>query len=708
MTSRTLPALGLALLLGAAAPQKQPPVFRSDVSLVLVPVFVIDRDGRAVRGLRAEDFEVRDDGARAEVVSFRYIDTTAPEDEHELRLASAARRRFLLLFDKSFTDLGGLNRARRAAANFVRRSLAPSDLAAVATFDIHRGVRLVANFTDDRALLAHAVETLGVPTLSRISDPLGLAADLLATDIATPGSSGQAETPQVLLDSVSAVLVRQMRAAEREQYRSHIQMLIGGFEDLARGLHGVEGRKQVLFFSAGFDSRMLVGEEGYDRQTTALSIVEGRLWEVDGLARHGDSRLRGLLGDAARNLARADAVVHTVDVTGLGEDSTLTRTTPLADATRSAGTSGRESLNYLSAETGGRFFKDTNNLASVLSEMLEMTSRYYVLGFQPGKESGPGTFHKIRVKVARRGVKLSHRPGYFERGAMPGQQTVLQRQFDAAQLVMTGVGGNDLDFTSLCLPFPRKGERQTLGLVLQLPKKSLRWRAGQATAVEVYGYAVGEDGTVHDHLAKLARVDPGKADPGGQARGLSFYGTLSVPPGQYTIRLMVREEETDAAGVQFLEVTVPRYDPNAAFLLPPVVMDEQERWLRLDMQGGKASQAAFPFQVAGEPFLPRASFEVRPGKAEKLVLIAYEPSLAGDPGADLEIRSSLKTRDGRPVTPGRLKIDRVHREPGGRRTYVFDYTPGELEVGDYTLRIAIAEAGAVVESYALLRVRPSS
>ena len=49
-----------------------------------------------------------------------------------------------------------------------------SDLAAVATFDVSNGLRVVANFTEDRALLAHAVDTLGVPQLSRIRDPLNL------------------------------------------------------------------------------------------------------------------------------------------------------------------------------------------------------------------------------------------------------------------------------------------------------------------------------------------------------------------------------------------------------------------------------------------------------------------------------------------------------------------------------------------------------
>ncbi len=709
MSARRVVASLVAALLAVPPPvvssqqDRGDPVFGVEVALVLLPVFVVDRNGRALRGLEAGDFEVLEDGKRADVVSFRYVDTTDAEEQGELRQASAARRRFLLLFDKSFTDLAGLQRARRAAGAFVRTRLTASDLAAVATFDVNQGVRVVANFTEDRALLAHAVDTLGVPQISRISDPLGLAVNILATDLTA--RAGTDDAPQALLDSVSAVIVRQMRAAEAEQYRNNVHILVAGLEDLARGLRNVDGRKQLLYFSGGFDSRFLVGEAGYEQETTNLSIEQGRLWEVDGQARYGDARLRERLAAATRALASADTVVHAVDVTGLGSDDALDRLTPLQDGTRN--TQGRESLNLLAADTGGRFFKDTNNLDPALAEMLEMTSRYYVLGIQPREAKGPGTFHKVKVKVDRKGARLSHRPGYFERGAAPGR-TLLERQFEAAQLVMTGVGLNDLDFTSLCLPFPRNGERQDLGLVLQLPKQELRWRPGINTSVEVYGYAVSEDGSVHDHLAQLARVDPGRADPEGRARGMSFYGTLSVPPGRYTIRLMVRETETEAAGVRFLDVTVPAYNPKAAFLLPPVAMEEPGTWLRLDMGGGRTDGPAFPFQVAGEPFLPRASLEVRPGEVEKLVLFAYEPSVSADPATDLEVRCSLRSRDGRAVPPGRLKIDRVHREPSGRRTYVFHYTPDAIAAGDYTLRIGIAEAGAVVESYALLKVRSRS
>ena len=108
MTKSAVLGLGLALAAPLALPaQERPPaapVFGSDVSLVLLPVFVVDRDGRAVRGLQPTDFEVREDGRPAEIVSFRYVDTTQSDEQDDLALASAARRRFLLLFDKSFTD----------------------------------------------------------------------------------------------------------------------------------------------------------------------------------------------------------------------------------------------------------------------------------------------------------------------------------------------------------------------------------------------------------------------------------------------------------------------------------------------------------------------------------------------------------------------------------------------------------------------------
>jgi VWFA-related protein len=705
MAARTVAALvafaGIAATATAHASAERPsqvPIYSADVSLVLLPVFVSGPDGRAVRGLRQEDFEVRQDGRAVEVVSFRYVDTTSDEDQEEIRRSPAARRRFLLLFDKSFTDPGGLNRAQRSAVDFVRRKLAPSDLAAVATIDVNRGVRLVANFTEDRHLLSHAIETLGISTLARISDPLGLAADLLVTDIAL-SPRGEA-TPDSVLQNVLATQVRQLRAAEDQAYRAQVSSLLENLRELARGLRRVEGRKQVLYFSAGFDSRVLVGESGRQEREATTSIVEGRIWDVDGLNRHGDMRVRDLLQEATRSLSSADTVVHSIDVTGLGSDDSLRRLGSSGELQRAL--PGRESLNAIASDTGGRFFKDTNDLSAVLTEMADMTSRYYVLGFQAQDEKGPGAYHKVRVKVSRKGARVSHRPGYFEKLPLAAQPP-LQRQFEAAQLVMTGVGQNDLSFQALCLPFPRADGRQDLGVVIELPKEALPWAARKALAVEVYGYGIARDGSVLDHFAQLVRVDPSQSDPEGTVRGLALLGMLTVPAGEYTVRLMVHERESGVAGVQFLSVNVPAPDPSRGFLLPPLMVDDSGRWLTMAMRAGSEGQES-PFEIDGAPFVPRASFTARPGEQQQVVLMAYEPAVAGDPAVDLQIRSSMTDRQGRAVPPGLLRVQKVHHDGHGRRTYVLRYTPEVSQPGEYTLRVGVGEGASRLESYSLLKL----
>lgn len=688
----------------AAEKEDKPPVFGTGVSIVSLPVFVVDGQGKAMGGLQAEDFELSDDGKRVPVVSFQYIDTTSPEEQEAIRQAPAARRRFLLLFDLSFTELAGLHRAREAGMDFVRRRLAESDLAAVATFDVNRGVRLVANFTEDRALLVHAVDTLGVPTLARITDPLGLAASIAPTDIQVGRSGGAtSETAAQQVESVFAVIARRLRAVEEEQYRRQVLNLVGSLEELGKSLRGVEGRKQVLYFSAGFDARALLGATGSEMRRTSEDIVFGRIWEVDSMSRYGDTRLRQQLLDMTRLLARADCVVHTVDVTGLGGDSNLQQT-PGTDTLRDP--AGRDSLHFLASETGGRLFKDANDLSGALREVADMTSRYYILGYQPEDLEGPGRFHKLKVKVRRKQARVSHRTGYFER--VPRQaQTVLQRKFEAAQLVMTGVGANDLKFSALCLPFPVPGEKQVLGLVVQVPRDQLRWKAKEPVSLEVYGYAVAQDGSVHDHLAQFAQVNPELADPKSAALGLSFYGTLQVPAGHYTLKVMIQEPETGAAGIQFLDVQVPPFDPRVGFLLPPVVMDDPALWLGLALGKKREGAAEFPFEVGGRPFLPRASFRLSSGTPEKLVLMAFDPSGPSDTAAaGLEIQSVLTDAHGVHVPTGAIRIDRVLRGDGGRRTYVLAYTPQGLAPGDYTLRVGVGEAGTRLESYALVRVAP--
>ena len=689
--------------------QKTPLVFGSDVALVQVPVFVSTKDGGAARGLSIDDFKVEEDGKPVKVVSFRFVDTTSADQQESIRNASAARRRFLLLFDKSFTDPAGLGRARNYAKAFVLNDLAPSDLVGVATFDFMNGIRLVANFTEDRRVVEHAIQTLGIPSLSRISDPLALAADIAGVDLAPDRRSvNSGEMPTELINDVIAALAARARSAEEQSYRASVMTLLDSFERLGQSLRRIDGRKQVVYFSTGFKSTMLVGQDQADQTQAAEAIVTGRLWEVDSDLRYGDARMRSVMQEALQHLARADAVVHSIDLGGLGYKEEYNQTVsdrgmPTRDA------AGRESLALIASETGGRFYKDANNLGPVLREMADMTSRYYVLGVQPREGKLDGGFRKLKVRVAPKGLRVSHRPGFFERSTeiAAAPPPVLQRQFEAAELLLSrdqpAPRGGSLPFGVLILPVPTDTAKQSLGIVIQIPRSSLDATPG---GLELFGYAISRSGDVEDHFAHFLRVETALPAEGGDVlKGLSFAGRFDVPPGDYTLKFLA-QRTTGEASTRFFNVTMPPRQTADEFLLPPLFAANPRAWVEVALKSRTDSGLPLKLDVGGGPFLPRADLSVRPGRRERLILVAYDPSAARDPAVDVDIRSVLSDASGKQFSPGAISVERVFHGDDGRRSYVLAFTPDDIPPGEYTLRIHLGEASSVLQSYTRLRILP--
>jgi VWFA-related protein len=140
-----------------------------NVTLVEVPVTVADSSGNPVRGLKAENFTISDDRGTRAVAAFDVVDFASLS---RVAVPPSARRSFLLLFDQSNSAPNAMARARRAAEEFVKSAVHPSDLAAVGTISVESGFRMVTAFTSDRALLAAAIAD---PANFVVTDPLGLA-----------------------------------------------------------------------------------------------------------------------------------------------------------------------------------------------------------------------------------------------------------------------------------------------------------------------------------------------------------------------------------------------------------------------------------------------------------------------------------------------------------------------------------------------------
>jgi VWFA-related protein len=390
---------------------------------------------------------------------------------------AAARRQFLLLFDLAFSAPQGIMKAREAAIQFVRGSLAPTDLVAVATYG-QSGVRILLRFTADREQAARAIETLGIGEGERVRDPLNIAYELGAPPLG-PGmgmSGGDTGRQAMMLEELRAV-AQQVSRAESAQYRQRVDSFLGGLQGLARMLDSVQGRKQVILLSAGFDSSVLGGATGQEHAEAAQAVVEGRLWDVQSERYFGDVGAQQEIAALFEALNASDTVIHSVDVMGLVAGAAVDEALP--QQTRS-GRGGKDTLAQLASNTGGRFIKDANDLNAGLSEVLDATSTYYVLAFEPSepdkKRDRP---HKLKVKVQRAGLDVSHRRAYLlpdsKREPDPASQ-----QLQAAEAIAKGLTGGPIGLAAVAVPYRNARGRVSLPVVLEIDGKTLL--AGGAAA----------------------------------------------------------------------------------------------------------------------------------------------------------------------------------------------------------------------------------
>jgi VWFA-related protein len=163
---RTIALLAVALTAQAAhvaaRQQQQPPVFRGGVTLVTLDVTVVDKDGRPVKGLKADDFAVTLEGQPRPVQTIDFIEFGSGVSAGPNAGAAAAgksetstrreRRVVVFLFD-DLSVKPGASKGLMVAAERTLAQFGPDDLVGVA---VTSGLVKSVNPTTDRS----AVKTM--------------------------------------------------------------------------------------------------------------------------------------------------------------------------------------------------------------------------------------------------------------------------------------------------------------------------------------------------------------------------------------------------------------------------------------------------------------------------------------------------------------------------------------------------------------------
>lgn len=686
----------------------QPETFEdsSDVVLIEVPVNVVSRNGTPIRGLTKESFAVFDNGREQEILNVETIDLAAIAPERkdlprELdRLPAVARRHFLLLFDLSFSSPNSIIRAREAAHQFVLNSLHPTDLASVATFSLEHGPRLLVTFTPDRAQLGRAIDTLGVsellarglvvdPLRFMIENPIYSSAD--GNRLSAVGGEGDGSTaPQALYEAFAAVIAKQADRAQKSYERRRISAWSRSLSDMARALASVEGRKHVVYFSEGFDGRLLLGRAPDPTDGDSLrdqrNIDQGFLWMVDNDDRFGNPGLMRDVDEMLEQFRRADSVIQAVDIGGLRAGGAGS----VGDTFTQTANVGQDALFYVAHETGGMLFEDANDLSTQLTDLLEHTSVTYVLSFYPDKLKLDGDYHRLKVKTKDlpRGARLSHRPGYYAPRNFEDLHP-LEKALLASEAIASATPRKEVKVNVLVAPFRASNELAYVPVIIEIDGGTLlTGQKSDELGIEVYTYATNSQGEMRDFFSQVVQLDLRSGRREISATGVKYYGHLELTPDDYLIRVLIRNDETGRVGVESVRLKVPPYADMEPELLPPFFVEQPGRWVMVRERGheGRGGSVVYPFIVNGEPYVPAAKPQLAGDETSQLCLVAYN---FGD--GELELESTVLSANGNPFKgDGALAmIERTVTGLDGVDKVLATFNPRGMQKGEYTLQVSL-------------------
>lgn len=529
-------ALFTAFVVAAAlTATAQQPTFKSGVDLVRFDVRVVDETGRPITDLKAEELEIYENGRLLPVMLFQrvtepaesYVDAALRAVTAEVSSNEAFPRGhlYILIFDQQHITPGNEQRARKAAEQFIRRRVRPSDRVALFaipgpgpqigfTADKLRAINELARVRGgyDRVVSsplgsmsvyeAHRVvqgdERLIVDLTARMSAEAGADVSFRAAPgVTAGGGTGTGDDPSVtrrLLQENARTIVNQTDSASR-QFLQRLSDVIAGFRE-------IEGRKSVVLFSEGFF------QDNLSRELEAVAAAAAQSYCVFYTF---DLNQRGIPLNEAQ-----------VSETTLASE-VQTRIAPMAT---------------LAVETDGMMIVDASARSEQALDLLAKQAQdYYLVGFTPSEDARlhRGTYRRVRIKVKRSGARVSARTGY----SLKPEMTAADRR----RAINTVLGapfvqqGLKIDYTTYVMKAPEAARhRVVLSLTADLPVRS---RPGDTADVvfvvrDVRDGRVVASGTDTMPLPESARA--------GVPLGTGTWRVqFAVPAGTYLMRTVVRE-----------------------------------------------------------------------------------------------------------------------------------------------------------------------
>ncbi len=680
MRSKTLAAL-LAIVLGTAglyagqqgAPQQ--PLFRSTVNLVLVDVVVRDKKGAIVTGLTQDDFQLLEDGKPQQIITFAFEQiegNTQPIDRASLLAGASAtaavprvsappavapvtattdkplssedvagHRLLTLLFDTSSMQPEDVQKATDEAIKWVDEKMTPADLVAVAT--IGASLQVLSDFTSSKEQVHSVLQAFS-------------AADGTAYSAVDASTSSSDETAANATDDSTATDVS---AQELDTFNNDVRLR--AIKTLAEALAPIQQKKAILYFSSGMQ------RNGTDNQVELRAAVNAAV--------------------------RANVAIYPVDSRGLqavvpGGSARQGSRGGLAAFTGSAITgqfaqlaAQQETLTTLASDTGGTAFLDANDFGEAFGKVTRDISSYYILGYASTNPDKDGRYRRITVRIKNRDVKIEAREGYyadrdFTHTAKGDREVQLQEQLSMQ------IPATDVPLFLTTGWFRVAPDRYYVPVSIAVPGSALPpAKAQEKVTLDVAGFIRDERNAPVGRIRDTMTVPPASTDSL-STRQVLYQTGVTLPPGRFAIKLVVRENATGKMGTFESKIVVPELK-QAPVKLSSVVLSTQ-------LQSATGRKSTSPLIRDGVELVPNLTHIVSRNQKLYFYYEVYDP--AEDTGMP-QVRTSLAFYRGRVKVFETPVVERTTIDAPDRHAAVFQFeVPAtSFKPGLYTCQINVVD-----------------
>ena len=594
--------------------KEKPLQHKVEVVLIEIPLYITDKKGNPIKDLEPEEIILYENGKKQKISHFVLIQNDSPQIASLARKYPAAHRQFLLLFDFAFATPGRIIMAREASLDFIRKKILPTDLVAVASYSGIGGLKILSNFSNDREQLSYTINTLGlVESEQRMTGPVGFTFPSLTQPLRATAGFNTTKSVRDMADAALSVLQNKLlKKTQHEMYKAYVSDFITDLNKLSIALNAIQGRKHIIYFSEGFDSMVLTGKSLAELGEDTDAFLRSELFMGGNIdSRFGDAALRKELYDALTRIASSDCPIHTIDVGGLrtqaGNLSQVSgRANDIASIRR-----GQDTLTLFSRETGGHAYRNTNDLDRPLENLLKTTNSYYIIGFYPEDKKKEGKLHKIKIKTTRPDVDISYRKGYFEPKPYK-KYSRLEKRLQLVEYIIKDIAQNEIQFDTFISAFRGKDGICQVPIFLKFPGRQFLNKKDQIK-LEIYGYAISSSGVFKDFFFQTVTISPEKVKKKLELYGIKYYDLHLLSPGDYKIKLIVRDKNTGEIGCHIQEISVPDYEKENLALTGPVFIQSNPDWILsrgYDPEAPKGRKKGinlpvdYPFLLNNKPFIP--------------------------------------------------------------------------------------------------------